>query len=135
MVLSTGVGVGARAKGEWAVVRAVVGLHLKLEASASVVCGMWVVLGLGQQAAIKHPGPRGRGIEHAWLRIIEYYSHSHSGKIKAAGTVSPPRGGRRILSAIEVVSASRSMVYIAGRSRVFIPFYVPCNHVRRKDRC
>ncbi len=41
---------------------------------------------------------------------------------KAAGTVSPLRGGRRILSAIEVVSASRSMIYITGRSRVFIPF-------------
>ena len=39
------------------------------------------------------------------------------------------------VSAIEVVSASRSMVYITGRSRIFIPFYVPCNHVRRKDLC
>ena len=39
------------------------------------------------------------------------------------------------VSAIEVVSALRSMVYITGRSRVYIPFYVPCNHVRRKDRC
>ncbi len=46
-----------------------------------------------------------------------------------------PWGERRILSAIEVVSASRSMAYITGRSRVFIPFYVPCNHARRKDRC
>ncbi len=41
----------------------------------------------------------------------------------------PPRCERRILSAIEVVSASRSMVYLSGRSRVFVPFYVPCNHV------
>ncbi len=32
----------------------------------------------------------------------------------------PPRGERRILSAIEVVFASRSMVYLTGRSRVFI---------------
>ena len=44
-------------------------------------------------------------------------------------------GERRILSAIEVVFASRSMAYITGRSRVFIPFYVPCNYARRKDRC
>ena len=34
----------------------------------------------------------------------------------------PPRGEQRILSAIEVVSASRSMAYISGRSRVFVPF-------------
>ncbi len=54
---------------------------------------------------------------------------------KMAGKVSPPRSGRRILSAIEVVSASRSMVYITRRSRVFIHFYVPCNNVRRKDPC
>jgi hypothetical protein len=53
----------------------------------------------------------------------------------AAGTVSSPRGGRHILSATEVVSASRSMVYITWRSRVFIHIYVPCNHVRRKYRC
>ncbi len=44
---------------------------------------------------------------------------------------SRARGERRILSAIEVVSAARSMVYIYGRSRVFVPFYEPCNHVRR----
>ena len=31
-------------------------------------------------------------------------------------------GGRRILSATVVVSASRSMAYITGRGRVFIPF-------------
>jgi hypothetical protein len=48
---------------------------------------------------------------------------------------SPPRGERRILSAIEVVSASRSMAHITGISRVFILFYVPCNHARRKDYC
>ncbi len=39
------------------------------------------------------------------------------------------------VSAIEVVSALRSMVYTTGRSRVFIPFYVPCDHVRRKGHC
>ncbi len=39
------------------------------------------------------------------------------------------------VSAIEVVSASRRTVYLTGRSRVFIPFYVPCNHVRRNDHC
>jgi hypothetical protein len=40
----------------------------------------------------------------------------------AADTVSPPRGGRLILSAIEVAFASRSMVHLTGRSRVVIPF-------------
>ncbi len=37
-------------------------------------------------------------------------------------TASSPRGERCILSAIEVVSASRSMACITGRSRVFIHF-------------
>ncbi len=50
-------------------------------------------------------------------------------------TASLPTGERCILSAIEVVSASRSMAYLTGRSRVFISFYVPCNHARLKDRC
>jgi hypothetical protein len=40
----------------------------------------------------------------------------------SAKTVSPLRGGRCILSAIEVVFASRRMVYLTGKSRVFILF-------------
>jgi hypothetical protein len=40
----------------------------------------------------------------------------------AAETVSPPKGGRCILSAIEVVFASQSTVHLNGRSRVFILF-------------
>ena len=55
--------------------------------------------------------------------------------VAGGGQASPPRGERRILSAIEVLSALRSMAHITGRSRAFIPFYVPCNHARRKDRC
>ena len=40
--------------------------------------------------------------------------------------MSPPRGGRRILSAIEVVFASRSMLHLSRRSRVFIHFNALC---------
>jgi hypothetical protein len=36
------------------------------------------------------------------------------------GTALPPRGGRCILSVINVVSASRSMAHLIGGSRVFI---------------
>ncbi len=38
------------------------------------------------------------------------------------GTVSPPRGGRRIFSAVEVIFESRSTVHLTGRSRVFTHF-------------
>ncbi len=41
----------------------------------------------------------------------------------AAGAVSPPGGGRSILSAIEAAFASSSMVHLIGRSRVSIPFF------------
>ncbi len=48
------------------------------------------------------------------------------------GTASPPRGGRRILSAIAVVFTSRSMVYSTWRSRVFILFIRAVYTMRRK---
>jgi hypothetical protein len=51
----------------------------------------------------------------------------------AAGTASPPRSGRRIFSAIELVFASRSMVYLIGQSRVFIPFYMGRVHHAPKN--
>ncbi len=64
-----------------------------------------------------------------------YFKEKRARRLEGGETALPPRGERRILSAIEVVAASRSMVYLTGRSQVFVPFYVPCNHVRRKDRC
>ena len=69
--------------------------------------------------------------------ILLLYLQQRARRLRLGGgkKASPPRGERRILSAIEVVSASRSMAHITGRSRVLIPFYVPCNHARRKDRC
>ncbi len=50
----------------------------------------------------------------------------------AAGTVSPPRGRRYILSAIEVVFASRSMAHLTGRSRVFVSFLMCRVYHKRK---
>ncbi len=50
-------------------------------------------------------------------------------------TASPPRGEQRILSAIDVVFASRSMLYLTGRSRVFILFYMyRVHHAPQNDR-
>jgi hypothetical protein len=70
---------------------------------------------------------------HEVLGIESHHGTERARRLGGGETALPPRGERRILSAIEVVSASRRMVYITGRSRVFVPFYVPCNHMRRKD--
>ncbi len=64
---------------------------------------------------------------HKNVRSTPHYRKLFDPAANAAGTVLPPRGGRRIFSAIKVVFASRSMAHLIGRSRVFVSFLnVPC---------
>ncbi len=81
------------------------------------------MFGLRLNLRIRHPNHANGGGRCVEGKSTEQQKNRwSSAAFGGRGTVSPPKGGRRILSAVEVVFASRSMVYLTGRSRVFIPY-------------
>jgi hypothetical protein len=85
----------------------------------------------GERSFLKH----GASSLDLWAPLFADGLKRRALRLGGGETALPPRGKRRILSAIEVDPASRSMVYITGRSRVFVPFMCRVTMCVVIDRC